>query len=41
MLNNISWIVYTGVKEKAGKKILSFITDVYAEVSPHAYQTVV
>lgn len=41
MSNKICWIVYAGVKEKAGKKNLSFITDVYAEVSPHAYQTVV
>lgn len=42
MLNKICWLVYTGVKGRKKKNDQhSFITNIDAEVSPAAYQTVV
>lgn len=41
MPNKLRWIVYAGVEQEAEKKNQPFITDVYAEVSADAYQTVV
>lgn len=39
-ISKLCRIIYTGIK-KGGERKNQFITDVYAEVSPDAYQTVV